>query len=199
MPWRQVEGLRGQRLERTGRQEVACPTKVHEVVAIVHPRRLEVGRGMPNGRMPQDRAEAPCTDLAGSDMLVAVGSRRELGLRIVQGEDHQPVEPDRTIDAPEQRVYRTSIAEVVPGAPQMRRIEAEAYGVSLDPATLQASEDCRQLVDRRPEPVPAAGRVLEHDDRATGHVRRLRERLLDGDRDLLDSTLRSGPKVRPDV
>src|SRR5207253_2308031 len=59
--------------------------------------------------------------------------------------------------------------------------------------------DRRQLIDGRSEPVAAAGRVLKHDHRSAGDVGRLRERLVQCDRYLLDGALRPGPEVRSDV
>ena len=117
-------------------------------------------------------AEAGGADPPRADVLVAVGARAELRARVVEVDQPQPVEADprrrtssTTASTPAGRVDR------VAGAPQVRGVEAEPEPArGRRPRRRSAASIARQLLDRRPEPGPDAGAVLEHDE---DDVRRL--------------------------
>ncbi len=62
------------------------------------------------------------------------------------------------------------VLQVVARAPGMGRVEAEADMRAPDAACRDRIGDVRQLLDRRAQPEPAPGRVLEHEHRGLGRA-----------------------------
>ena len=116
-------------LERLGRQlgerpsgrDVVRPADVDRVVALVHPGRLEVVRGVRQRRMDEHVARPVDADLAGAEMLVAIDPRAELGLRVVEVDHDQPVEADPGVEVGQEGVDRRRVADIDPGRPGVRR------------------------------------------------------------------------------
>ena len=78
-------------------------------------------------------------------------------------DEPQPLEADELVEAVDDSAHPFRTADVVARTPQVRGVEAEGEPRSV---AFHAIEDRRQLLDARTERAAAAGRVLEHQDRA---------------------------------
>ena len=122
--------------------------------------------------MPEQVRHSRRPDPAFAEMGVPVMPGSEVGGGVVQVDHHQPIEPEQAVELGQEAVDLGRIPDVVTGAPQVGGIQAET-----DP-TVQASgqgrlEDRGQLFHAAPDPVTAARRVLDDDERRTGPFRRL--------------------------
>ena len=136
---------------------------VDRVVALVHARRLQDVRRVPERRVGEHVAEAGDADPAGTEVLVAIDPRAELGLRVVEVDHDQPVEPDPSVEVGQEGVHCRRIADIDPGRPRVRDVEAEADPVGGQVAPGRCLGDGGQLRHVHAEPEAAPGRVLEHD------------------------------------
>ena len=71
------------------------------------------------------RREPDGPDRAGAEMLVAIEPRAELGLRIVEVDHRQAIEPDPLVEVGHEAIDAVGRVDRVAGAPQVGRVEAE--------------------------------------------------------------------------
>ena len=116
-------------------------------------------------------------DPAGAEVLVAVEARAALRLRVVEVEHHQPVEPDPLVEVGQERVDRGGLGRRRSRRPRRAPCRGRTRAVrDGDAASGGGLGDLGQLGDVRPEPEPAARRVLEDDHRRVRPVVDLGER-----------------------
>ena len=75
--------------------------------------------------MAQQVRQPGRADPSRAEMLVSIETRAALRLRVVEVDHHQPVEPDPGVEIGQERIDRRGPAQVDPGRPGVRRVEAE--------------------------------------------------------------------------
>ena len=89
--------------------------------------------------------------------------------------DHrEPIQPEHAVELGQDTVDLARIADVVAGAPQVSRVQAEGDS-PIEPSGGRGLEHCGQLLEADPDAVAATGRVLDDDERCVGAVGRLGE------------------------
>ena len=89
-----------------------------------------------------------------AQVLVAVEPRAALGLRVVQVDHDQPIEPDPGVEVGQERVDGVRVGEIDAGRPGMRRVEAEPDRASAIPCAATASAIAASSVTSVPSPNP---------------------------------------------
>ena len=92
---------------------------------------------------------------------MSVVAAAELRARVVQVHQRQPVQADELVEAIQQIRGAPGCRDVVAGAPQVRRIQAEGQPGAV--GRFDALQDLRQILDLGADVVTAARRVLEHE------------------------------------
>ena len=168
-PWRSACGTPRAGAAASGRPAArSCdPGDVDRVVAVLHARRLEDVRDVPEAGVAEHAGEARRPDPSRADVLVAVRPRAQLRARVVEVDHPQPPEAERRVEAPRRRRRRPrrcrSRSRRPTGAP-CRGSSRTARGRS--PAAATASSIRASSSMRRAQPEPAAGAVLQDE----GHV-----------------------------
>ena len=130
---------------------------------------------------------------------MSIEARPELGLRVVEVDHDQSLEPDALVEVGQEGVDRGGIRDVDAGRPGVRDVEAEAEPLGRDATRGRRLEDAGELRDVRPEREPAARRVLEDDTRGSWAVVDLTEDAREAVRQAFGPGRDAGSAMRPDV
>jgi len=134
----------------------------------------------------------PLAHQPGTDRLVAVAVGAELGLRVVDVEAAEPVEPDLAVEVGDGGVEHRVVGDV-----DARHVPVA--GVEADPeawVVVERGVNGAELVGRAPDRAARPGRVLHQQPEV---VCRQLEQLAQGGDDLLEADLETGAEVRADV
>jgi len=149
-------------------------------------------------RVGQEARQAGRAHRPRPEVLVAIEPGAAADLRIVEMDHGQPVEADPRRDLGDQGVDPFGRSDVVAGAPQVGRVEADSDPVGRHAAGRDGLEDPLQLVEGDPDAAATTGRVLEDEEgtvRSGGRV----ERPGDSIGDPRDAEVEAGALVAPDV
>src|SRR2546421_7102877 len=156
-------------------------------------RRLEDLRHARKAWIVEEQAEGTQAEPAAPDVLVAVEAGAERGAGVVEVEREHARQSHRTRAALDGGGVAHRRADVVARDEQVAGIQAHAYPLGAP----HAADDARQVLERSPERVAPAGRVLE--GHADARARCARQRLVHGPRHRVETGLPPRAHVRARV